>query len=94
MCTNCGNGSKLNFTLTFATCKVCELVDGNKAQKGVVFCDTCGHYICEACWSNPIRRGIAALKNIISFEKDYKRPKQSAEVKDRKTKPDENINTK
>lgn len=64
MCVNCLPGTNLNFTITFVTCRVCELLDDDKRSKGVVFCDTCGHYICQSCWTNGVRRALAAVKNV------------------------------
>lgn len=66
MCVKCKPGTVLNFSITFTTCRVCELIDADKKNKGVVFCETCKAYICEACWRSPIRRGVAALKNYLS----------------------------
>lgn len=63
MCQNCLPGTNLNFSITFATCRVCELIDEDTRNKGVVFCDLCSAYICQDCWTNPIKRGKAAAMN-------------------------------
>lgn len=63
MCFQCNQQTNLNFSITFATCKVCEIVDEDKRPKGVVFCDTCKVYICQSCWSNGTRRTYAAAIN-------------------------------
>lgn len=63
MCYQCNQSTNLNFSITFAACKVCELVDEDKREKGVVFCDTCKAYICQSCWGNGARRAYAATLN-------------------------------
>ena len=65
MCFLC-NDKPLNFSLVFTTCRVCEMLDGNKSNKPVSFCDFCKSYICKDCWYNPVRRAAAALKNWIT----------------------------
>ena len=62
MCFNCDNATR-NFNLVKTTCRVCELVDGDTSNKGVVFCDTCSAYICESCWTDGIKRAKAVAMN-------------------------------
>lgn len=64
MCWNCSH-KYLNYSLVRATCRVCELVDEDKSDKPVVFCDLCNTYICEPCMGSPLRRSKAFVKNII-----------------------------
>lgn len=84
MCTNCGSGTTLNFTLVFNPCKVCQLIDNDNKSKGVVFCDLCGAYICEPCYSNPVKRAAAAAMNfgakvVEETKKVFSKSKKSAD---------------
>lgn len=60
MCVNCKGE---DFTKIIMPCKVCELVDGDKRPKGVVYCEACKAYICAKCVDDWGRRTIAAAKN-------------------------------
>ena len=56
---------QLDFTKIFMPCRVCELLDKDANDKGVVWCDLCKSYICENDIDNWPRRGLAFGKNII-----------------------------
>ena len=64
MCIGCENNEP-NFKHVVTTCRVCELIDNDLTPKPVDYCDFCKAYICEPCWTNPIRRAEAALLNFM-----------------------------
>lgn len=43
-------------------CEVCLYVDGDTSIKDVKHCDYCEADICDKCWYNLWRRGLAAIK--------------------------------
>ena len=55
-----------------APCRVCELLDGDRASKPVLFCGMCGAWICDACRPNWIRRARAATTDLASLRGDVR----------------------
>jgi hypothetical protein len=47
-------------------CRVCELVDGDKADKPVQFCTLCGQWMCDNCRGHYGRRALAAALTLIA----------------------------
>ena len=42
--------------MTYGVCDVCDLVDGDRAEKRTRYCSVCDANICDRCWWNPARR--------------------------------------
>ena len=53
----------MNFNGVIHTCKVCELVNGDKTPKRVTWCDKCSAYICKECFDDWPKRAKAAALN-------------------------------
>lgn len=55
------------------SCRVCELVDGDKTIKRVQRCRICGAYLCFKCLEptpeNAVRRSKAFVKDKVEFIK-------------------------
>lgn len=47
---------------TKGICRVCELLDNDKTEKEIIYCNFCKAWICSLCENNWLRRGVAALK--------------------------------
>lgn len=45
-------------------CRVCELLDQDKTEKEITYCNFCKANICTSCETNWLRRGKAVLKEI------------------------------
>lgn len=46
-------------------CGVCVRVDKDDSIKSCRKCTPCGEWICDRCWTDPIRRGTAAGKKLV-----------------------------
>lgn len=55
----------VDFAKVKTICRVCELLDNDTNNKPVTYCELCKAYICEGCYSSPIRRANAAILNLI-----------------------------
>lgn len=42
-------------------CKVCELLDNDKTEKEVEWCEVCNEHICKECEPNLFKRGQAMI---------------------------------
>ena len=54
--------------ITFNTCRVCELLDGDTKGKHGKYCKACKAFICDECENNLVRRGKAMF--IDKLQKD------------------------
>lgn len=48
-------------------CSVCVGIHNDHAIKTVYYCYVCGEWICEACETNWMNRGMAAVKKLFRF---------------------------
>lgn len=74
-CPTCGNKEGCNFNSMIRACRVCELLDKDPGEKPVCYCETCGVFICQSDWNDPVRRAAAA-----TLEWGHKKIEQGKEI--------------
>lgn len=46
----------------YGVCDVCELLEGDRREKRIFFCEVCGKWMCDECRTDTVRRVRAMWK--------------------------------